>query len=98
MTEDDRREILLNAQRFREDAKLLCDAGRYPSCALLQIFCFEELGKYHLAAKGITSTPRDWHLIKQQTALSLAGGIAFQRRVEEKCIVMGWDYLGNDAD
>ncbi len=87
--DEERQEILRNAGRLRDDAKLLCDAGRYASCALLQIFCFEELGKYHLASKGITSTPKNWHLIKQQTALSLAGGNAFQRRVEEKCLAMG---------
>jgi len=89
--------ILENARRLCEDAQLLCDAGRYASCALLQIFCFEELGKYYLAGRGITYTP-NWHRVKQEAALCLAAGRALDKLHEEKCRSMGWDYWSNDSD
>src|SRR6266567_6990099 len=98
MSLNDRSEVLENARRLRNDAKLPCDAERYASCALLQIFCFEELGKYHLAGSGITDAKKDWNLMKQTTALSLAGGREFERLMEEKCLTMGWDYWRNDSD
>jgi AbiV family abortive infection protein len=94
---EQRKNILENAQRLQDDARFLCDAGRYASCALLQIFCFEELGKYHLAGLGTTHT-KNWHNTKQETALSLAGGRAFERLMDEKCRSMGWDYWRNAAD
>src|SRR5258708_32771 len=43
--EDD---ILENARRLRDDARLLFDAKRYASCGLLQVICLEEIGKAYL--------------------------------------------------
>jgi AbiV len=94
----DDHEILENARRLSDDAHLLCDAGRYASCVLLQILCIEELGKYYLGKLGITYANKNWHRKKQEAALSLAAGRAVQRLVDERCRNMGWDYWGNDND
>jgi AbiV family abortive infection protein len=47
-------EILENARRLRDDARLLFNAKRYASCGMLQVICLEELGKAYLVANNIS--------------------------------------------
>src|SRR6266481_3064089 len=77
------KDVVENAQRLRSDAQLLYDAGRYASCALIQLFCLEELGKAFLVKVGRTPT-KHYHREKQAAGFCLAAGKAVIRAFNAK--------------
>jgi AbiV family abortive infection protein len=91
-------DILENARRLRDDAKLLFDAQRYASCGLLQVICLEELGKAYLTANSIPRDPKLYHRQKQEAAISLSAAVRMHRLLEETCDEHGWNYWGNMDD
>jgi AbiV family abortive infection protein len=93
--EDD---ILENARRLRDDARLLFDAQRYASCGLLQIVCLEELGKAYLIAHNIPRDPKQYHRQKQEAAISLSAAVRMHHLLEETCAQYGWNYWENMED
>src|ERR1700756_3372912 len=93
--EDD---ILENARRLRDDARLLFNAKRYASCGLLQVICLEELGKAYLVAQNIPMDKNRYHQQKQEAAISLSAAVRMDRLLEETCEENGWDFWGNTED
>jgi hypothetical protein len=93
--EDD---ILENACRLRDDARLLFDEKRYASCGLLQVICLEELGKAYLVAENIATDKHHYHQQKQEAAISLSAAVRMYHLLEKTCEENGWDYRGNTDD
>lgn len=91
-------EIIDNARRLRDDARLLFDARRYASCGLLQVVCLEELGKAYLVANKIPRDPKQYHRQKQEAAISLSAAVRMHHLLENTCGEHGWDYWGNMED
>jgi hypothetical protein len=81
--------VRANALRLRDDAALLLEAGRYPSCALLQFFALEELGKIALLRRSLPASRTSFHGQKQLTAMCLAYGTQAARFLRAKLSELG---------
>lgn len=81
--------IRTNAHRLARDAQLLLENERYSSCAMLQFFALEEIGKIFLLRTSTRKSPHKFHLQKQLAAASLAYGGRAGRYLYKKLDELG---------